>query len=940
MKKFSSLVLALFLTVSLVPFAALAATDPDLTASNLTFTESSTAGEYYVTVDYANEGGTDVDPTVGGYNYSTLNTTEKTSSYGWASLADVSFLVAGGEKTDAMAFPSAVTLADGDVVEVCIDAGDDVVESDETNNCVSETFEDGMGPDLTVTSVSLDGMNQVVYVVANEGNEDVDVSLNGKQTISVDGTVEKTYSWSTLGDTDFLTAGESSTLYTDVLAEGTYTVEVCIDTTDVVEEVDESNNCLSEELTAEPTDEPEGADLLVTDLYLTDGNVVMYTVENQGDTDIDDSLNGRHTIAVDGDIVSNYWWSLLGDLDFLTAGGSSDLGTPITIEEGTYTVEVCVDTEDVAEESDETNNCLSEEFTVESTGDDDDDDDDDGTTMTVEAGSDQNIVLGETFTLAGEAYIENLSGGDTPTATIDWGDGDSDEATLVISDPMYIHGTHTYSATGTYTVTVCATDIEDGVELGTVCDTFTATVSESGDDDDDDNGGSSGGGGSSHSSHNNPDLSVDDIYIQADGDVIAVLSNEGDEDVDDNDEVRVELSIDGDVEWTQDYDQDDDDDFLDEGEESRINMGELLDEEDETYEIEVCVDTEDEVDELRESNNCRTENLSVEDDAGDEGDDDDDNGPDLSVDDIYIQADGDIVAVLSNEGDEDVDDNDDVRVELSIDGDTEWTQDYDQDNDDNFLDEGEESDINMGDLLDEEDETYEIEVCVDTEDEVNEDDEGDNCRTENLSIEDDAGETVSLSSEDSDDDCDDYFYDTDGHWAEPEVCNLYDRDVVEGRRRHYYVPNDSVSRAEFLKIALLNAGLDVESVRSGDDFSDVDSNDWFYSYVTFARDLGIVGDSDGEFRPNEDITRAEAMAVLVRLELDGDDLDDLLDENYDDSDIDFNDVDDDDWFAPYIVYGQDEDLIEGYSNGTFRPENRISRAEAAEIAYNLYRNRY
>ena len=82
------------------------------------------------------------------------------------------------------------------------------------------------------------------------------------------------------------------------------------------------------------------------------------------------------------------------------------------------------------------------------------------------------------------------------------------------------------------------------------------------------------------------------------------------------------------------------------------------------------------------------------------------------------------------------------------------------------------------------------------------------------------------------------------------------------------------------------------------------------------------------------------MAILVRLELDGDDLDDLLDADYDDSDIDFSDVDDDDWVTPYIVYGQDEDLIEGYSNGTFRPENMISRAEAAEIAYNLYRNRY
>ena len=956
MKKFSSLLLAFVLTVTLLPIAAFADTDPDLTATNLTLIETGTAGEYRVTVDYANSGGTDVDPSVGGSNKGTVNATEQTSSYGWSSLADVSFLTAGGEKLGAMAFPHSITLTDGDIVEVCIDAGDDVIESDETNNCVSETFDVITGPDLTVTDVRLDSRNQVVYEVANQGDEDVDASLSGVQTISVDGVVEKSYSWSSLGDTDFLTAGESSTLYTDALAEGIYTVEVCIDTTDVVTESDETNNCFSTEVTAVAVGDDDdddddddstttGADLVVTDIFLNSFNVVEYTVENQGDTDIDTSLNGRHTIAVDGDIVSNYWWARLADLDFLAAGGSTDLGTPVDLDSGFQTVEVCVDVEDVATESDESNNCLSEDFTVESTGDDDDDDDSTGTTMTVEAGSDQSLTLGDTLILDTEAYLENLSGGDTPTATIDWGDGNSEDASLEISNRIYIEGSHTYAAVGTYTVTVCGTDSEDGVELGTVCDTFTVTVNavDTGDDDDDDDdsSGGSSGGSNSRPSHDNPDLSVNDIYIQADGDVVANLSNEGDEDVSSSDSVRVQVTIDGELEWTEDYEQDEDDDFLDEDEESDINVGELLSDEDETYEIEVCVDTRDQVEELRETNNCRTENLSIDDDAGDEDDDSSDNGPDLSVDDIYIQADGDIVATLSNEGDEDVDDNDDVRVVLSIDGDTEWTQDYEQSSSDNFLDEGEESDINMGDLLDEEDETYEIEVCVDTSDEVNEDDEGDNCRTENLSIEDDAGDTVTLSSESSDDDdCDEYFYDINGDASENEICNLYDREVVIGRKPHYYIPHDSVTRAEFLKIALLNSGLDVEGVRSGDDFTDVNSNDWFYDYVTFARDLGIVGADDGKFYPNEDITRAEAMAILVRLELDGNDLDDLLDEDLDDSDIDFNDVDDDDWFAAYIVYGEEEALIQGYSNGNFRPGNPITRSEAAEIAYNLYRNRY
>ena len=55
------------------------------------------------------------------------------------------------------------------------------------------------------------------------------------------------------------------------------------------------------------------------------------------------------------------------------------------------------------------------------------------------------------------------------------------------------------------------------------------------------------------------------------------------------------------------------------------------------------------------------------------------------------------------------------------------------------------------------------------------------------------------------------------------------------------------------------------------------------------------------------------------------------DEDFDSGDIDFWDVETSDWFAVYVVIATDFDIIEGYSDDSFRPTNDISRAEAAKI---------
>ena len=83
----------------------------------------------------------------------------------------------------------------------------------------------------------------------------------------------------------------------------------------------------------------------------------------------------------------------------------------------------------------------------------------------------------------------------------------------------------------------------------------------------------------------------------------------------------------------------------------------------------------------------------------------------------------------------------------------------------------------------------------------------------------------------------------------------------------------------------------------------------------------LIGYSDGTFRPNAPITRAEFAKIAVSFsQANGSAV-----YSY------FTDVKTTDWFAPYVTAAKDSSLIEGYSDGSFKPENRITRAEACTI---------
>lgn len=81
-------------------------------------------------------------------------------------------------------------------------------------------------------------------------------------------------------------------------------------------------------------------------------------------------------------------------------------------------------------------------------------------------------------------------------------------------------------------------------------------------------------------------------------------------------------------------------------------------------------------------------------------------------------------------------------------------------------------------------------------------------------------------------------------------------------------PEDGLKRSEFAKMAIHALGLEeaAESVSGIVNFNDLSTDYWANGYINLAHDQGIViGDPDGNYRPEDKITYQEAVAVLVRM---------------------------------------------------------------------------
>ena len=107
-------------------------------------------------------------------------------------------------------------------------------------------------------------------------------------------------------------------------------------------------------------------------------------------------------------------------------------------------------------------------------------------------------------------------------------------------------------------------------------------------------------------------------------------------------------------------------------------------------------------------------------------------------------------------------------------------------------------------------------------------------------------------------------------------------------------------------------------------FADLNYNSWYVDGIMYVYEKGIMrGTSKTEFSPNENTTRAMIVTILYRLEGSPDV----------GNASSFTDVPAGEWYADAVAWAARENIVNGYGNGKFGPQDCITRQQLAAIIY-------
>lgn len=135
-------------------------------------------------------------------------------------------------------------------------------------------------------------------------------------------------------------------------------------------------------------------------------------------------------------------------------------------------------------------------------------------------------------------------------------------------------------------------------------------------------------------------------------------------------------------------------------------------------------------------------------------------------------------------------------------------------------------------------------------------------------------------------------------------------------------PNETITREEIAEILYRISNDAAFITAGGNKFSDVAADRWSAAAIEFMTEKGVItGYEDGSFRPSDNLTRAEFAALVSRFA-----------NLYNGGEITkYKDVDDTLWAYRSIMALTNAKLMNGYEDGSFRPENNITRAEVMTV---------
>ncbi len=162
----------------------------------------------------------------------------------------------------------------------------------------------------------------------------------------------------------------------------------------------------------------------------------------------------------------------------------------------------------------------------------------------------------------------------------------------------------------------------------------------------------------------------------------------------------------------------------------------------------------------------------------------------------------------------------------------------------------------------------------------------------------------------------DYFYEA--------VRYLYCIGAISGYADNTFRPYNNTTRAQLCKIIVLSEGWDIDTT-GGPHFSDVPEGSDFYDYIETAYNHSIItGYSNGTFRPDTNVARGQLCKIVTLAQ--GWPIDTTGGPH-------FSDVPQGSAFYDYIETAYNHSIINGYSDGTFRPGNPASRGQISKIIY-------
>lgn len=165
------------------------------------------------------------------------------------------------------------------------------------------------------------------------------------------------------------------------------------------------------------------------------------------------------------------------------------------------------------------------------------------------------------------------------------------------------------------------------------------------------------------------------------------------------------------------------------------------------------------------------------------------------------------------------------------------------------------------------------------------------------------------------------------------IEDLTEKGIISGYDDGTFLPNKPITRAEFTKLAVESSRMaelffDSAIVTDPSHFKDINGDEWFSSYIAIAYNHNLVnGDPDGNFRPSDPITRAEAVQILYNIS--GEDYQGLT------GDEPFSDVQEWNWYWNAVSASYNANIVSGKDALNFAPADNLTRAEAAKIISNF-----